>query len=71
MKVSAPQGQRRTWACEADAHQAASLCLRELRLHQHHLTSTVSAEWVTAKRPTRGRPPKNALHPQRQVWGVI
>jgi hypothetical protein len=33
-----PQWPRRTGACEADAHQAASLCLRERRLHDHHLT---------------------------------
>ena len=59
------QWPRRTFACEADAHQAATLCLRELKLHQHQLTDTVSAEWVTAKRTTRGRPPKDALRPQR------
>jgi transposase len=27
------QWQRRTFACEADAHQAAALCLRELSVH--------------------------------------
>jgi transposase len=32
--------QRPTFACEADAHQAATLCLRELMLHQHQLTSS-------------------------------
>ena len=64
------QGQRRTFACETDAHQAATLCLRELRLHRHHLTDTVSAEWGPAKRTTRGRPPKEAPRPQRQVWHV-
>lgn len=64
------QWQRRTFACEADAHQAATLCLRERRLHYHHLTYTVSPEWVLAKRATRGRPPKEAPRPQRQVWRV-
>jgi transposase len=64
------QWQRRTFACETDAHQAATLCLRELHLHSHHLTYTVSAEWVPAKRMTRGRPPKDAPHPRRQVWCV-
>jgi Domain of unknown function (DUF4277) len=34
------QWQRRPCACEADAHQAATLCLRERRLYYHHLTST-------------------------------
>jgi transposase len=62
--------QRRTFACEADAQQAAALCLRELRLHSHHLTYTASAEWVPAKRTTRGRPPKEAPRPRRQVWRV-
>jgi transposase len=62
--------QRRTFACEADAHQAASLCLRELHVHSHHLTYTVSAEWVPAKRTTRGRPPKDAPRPRRRVWRV-
>lgn len=65
------QWPRRPFACEAEAHPAATLCLRELRWHQHQLTSLVSAEWVTAKRTTRGRPPKDALPPQRQVWRVI
>jgi transposase len=64
------QWQRRTFACEADAHQAASLCLRELSLHSHHLTYTIGAAWVADKRPTRGRPPKETPHPQRQVWRV-
>jgi transposase len=64
------QWQRRPFACEADAQQAAALCLRELRLHSHHLTYTVSAEWVPAKRTTRGRPPKDAPRPQCQVWRV-
>jgi transposase len=64
------QWQRRTFACEADAQQAVTLCLRELRLHSHHLTYTVSAEWVPAKRTTRGRPPKDAPRPQRQIWRV-
>jgi transposase len=62
--------QRRRFACEVDAQQAATLCLRELRLHSHHLTYTVSAEWVPAKRATRGRPPKGAPRPQHQVWRV-
>jgi transposase len=46
------------------------LCLRERRLHSHHLTYAVSAEWASAKRTTRGRPPKDAPRPQRQVWRV-
>jgi transposase len=65
------QWQRRTFACEADAQQAAALCLRELRLHSHHLTYTVSTEWVPTKRSTRGRPPKDVPRPQRQVWRVM
>jgi hypothetical protein len=65
------QWQRRTLACEADAHQAATLGLQELSLHRHHLTYTVGAAWVTDKRPTRGRPPKTAPRPQRRVWRVI
>ena len=65
------QWQRRTFACEADAHQAATLCLRELSLHSHDLTYTVGAAWVTDKHPTRGRPSKTAPRPQRQVWRVI
>jgi transposase len=64
------QWRRRTFACEADAHQAATLCLRELRVDQHQLTYTVSADWVPAKRTTRGRPPKGTPRPQRQVWRV-
>jgi transposase len=64
------QWQRRTFACEADARQAATLCWRELALHSHQLTYTVDAEWVPAKRTTRGRPPKDAPRPQRQVWRV-
>ena len=39
-------------------------------MHSHHLTYTVGAEWVAAKRTTRGRPPKAAPRPQRQVWRV-
>jgi transposase len=62
--------QRRTLACAADAQQAATLGLRELRLHSPHLTYTVHAEGVPAKRATRGRPPKAAPRPQRQVWRV-
>jgi transposase len=62
--------QPRTFACEADAPQAAALCLRELRLHSHQLTSRVRTEWVPVKPPTRGRPPKDAPRPQRQVWHV-
>jgi transposase len=64
------QWQRRTFACEADAYQAATLCLKELRVHHHQLAYTVSADWVPAKRLTRGRPPKGAPRPQRQVWRV-
>jgi transposase len=64
------QWQRRSFACEADAHQAASLCLQELALHTHHLTFTVASEWVPVKRAVRGRPPKGAPRPQRQVWRV-
>ena len=64
------QWRRRTFACEADAYQAATLCLRELSLHSHHLTYTVGADWVADKRKTRGRPPKEAPRPQRQVWRV-
>jgi transposase len=62
------QWQRRTFACEADARQAATLGLRALALHDHQLTDTVDAEWVPAKRATRGRPPKDAPCPQRHVW---
>jgi len=64
------QWQRRTFACEADAHQAATLCLRELRVQHHQLAYTVSADWVPAKRTTRGRPPQGTPRPQRQVWRV-
>jgi transposase len=64
------QWQRRSFACEADAHQAATLGRQELSLHSYHLTYTVGAEWVAEKRPTRGRPPKAAPRPQRQVWRV-
>jgi transposase len=64
------QWHRRTFACEADAHQAATLCLRELSMHSHHLTYTVGAAWVADKRTTRGRPPKGAPRPQHQVWRV-
>lgn len=64
------QWQRRAFACEADAHQAAILCLRELSLHSHHLTYTVGADWVAEKHRTRGRPPKGTPRPQRQVWRV-
>src|SRR5215813_11093640 len=63
-------GQPPTFACEADAHQAATLCLRELRVNQHQLTYTVSADWVPAKRTIRGRPPKATPRPQRQIWRV-
>jgi transposase len=64
------QWQRRAFACEADAHQAATRCQRELSLHSHHLTYTVTPEWVPTKRVTRGRPPKGSLRPQRQMWRV-
>jgi hypothetical protein len=52
------------------AGQAATLCVRELSLQHHHLTYTVDAEWVPAKRAIRGRPPKEAPRPQCQVWRV-
>ena len=65
-----PQWQRRTFACEADARPAATRCLRELSRHRHHRTYTGGAAWVADKRPTRGRPPKEAPRPQRQVWRV-
>ena len=64
------QWQRRAFACEADAHQAATLCLRELARHSHHLTYTIAPEWVPIKRATRGRPPKGSPRPQRQMWRV-
>jgi transposase len=64
------QWQRRTFACEADAYQAATLCLQEVALNSHRLTYTVNAEWVREKRATRGRPPKHAPRPQHQVWRV-
>jgi transposase len=64
------QWQRRTFACEADAQQAAALCLQELSLHSHYLTYTVAPEWEPVKRATRGRPPKEAPRPERQVWRV-
>jgi transposase len=64
------QWQRRCFACEADAHQAASLCVRELSLRDQHLTSTVAADWVPGTPARRGRPPKQAPRPQRQVWQV-
>jgi len=63
-------GQPRPGACEADARQAATLGVRERRLHHQQLTDTVAAAWVPAKRPTRGRPPQHAPRPQRQVWRV-
>jgi hypothetical protein len=62
--------QRRTCAGAAAAPQAASVCLRALPVPSHHLTSTVSAEGVPAKRTTRGRPPTEAPRPQRRVWCV-
>jgi transposase len=65
------QWQRRTFACEADAQQAATLCLRELHLPSHHLTYTVSTEWLPTKRATRGRPPKDVPRPQCQVWRIM
>jgi hypothetical protein len=65
-----PQWQQRTFACEANAPQAARLGVRELRLHYHQRTYTVAAEWVPAKRTTRGRPPQHAPRPQRQIWRV-
>jgi transposase len=64
------QWPRRSFACEADAHQAAPRGLQELSVRSYHLTYTVGAEWVADKRPTRGRPPKAAPRPQRQVWRV-
>jgi transposase len=64
------QWRRRCFACEADAHQAATLCLRELSLRDHALTDTVASEWVPDKQARRGRPPKHAPRPQRQVWRI-
>jgi transposase len=64
------QWQQRPFACEADARQAATLGVRELRLHHHQRTYPVAAEGVPAKRTPRGRPPKHAPRPQRQVWRV-
>jgi transposase len=64
------QWQRRSFAGEADAHQAANLCLQELAWHTHQLTFTVAPESVPVKRAVRGRPPKGAPRPQRQVWRV-
>jgi transposase len=64
------QWHQRTFACEADAHQAAILCRGERSLHSPHVTYTVAPEWVPAKQATRGRPPKDAPRPQRQVWRV-
>jgi transposase len=62
--------QRRTFACEADAPQAAHLGLRELSLPSPRLLSTVGAEWVPEKRGTRGRPRTDAPRPERQIWRV-
>ena len=39
-------------------------------MSSHHLTFTVAPEWVPVKRATRGRPPKGASRPARQVWRV-
>lgn len=64
------QWQRRAFACEAEAHQAATRCQRERSRHRHHLTYPVTPEWVPTKRGTRGRPPKGSLRPQRQMWRV-
>jgi transposase len=65
------QWQRRCFACEADAHHAAGLCVRELSRRDHHLTDTVAAAGVPGKHARRGRPSKQAPRPQRQVWQVI
>jgi transposase len=65
-----PQWQRRACACKADAHQAATLCLRELARQSHHLTYTVAPAWGPTKRATRGRPPKGSPRPPRQLWRV-
>src|SRR5262245_14760945 len=46
--------QRRCFAGEADAHQAATLCVRELSLRYQHLTYTVDADWVPGKHARRG-----------------
>jgi hypothetical protein len=62
------QGQQRPFACEAEAHQAAALCLRERSLHSHHVTYTVAPEGGPARQATRGRPPKDSPRPPRQVW---
>jgi hypothetical protein len=65
-----PPWQHRTFACAADAQQAARLGVRERRWHDHQPTYTGAAEWVPAKRATRGRPPQHAPRPQRQLWRV-
>jgi hypothetical protein len=62
--------QRRTLACEVEAQQAATRCLRARRVHSPHLPDTINAEWVPITRATRGRPPKAAPRPQRQVRRV-
>jgi hypothetical protein len=62
--------QRRCFAGEAEAHQAATLCLRELALRDQVLTYTVASAGVPDKQATRGRPPTHAPRPQRQVWRV-
>lgn len=64
------QWQQRSFACEADAHQAAVHCFQQLSLHSHQVTYTVQAEWVPAKWAKRGRPPQHASRPQHQVWRV-
>jgi hypothetical protein len=63
--------QRRACAWEAEAHPAATLCLRELALHRHHLTFPSASAWVAAKRAPRGRPSPEASRPQRHIWRVI
>jgi hypothetical protein len=64
------QWPRRTVAGEAEADQAATLGLQELRGHHHQRAYTGSADGVPATRITRGRPPQGASRPQRQVWRV-
>jgi hypothetical protein len=62
--------QRRWFACEAEAPQAASLGRRELALRDQVLTDTVAAAGGPDTQATRGRSPQHAPRPQRQVWRV-
>jgi hypothetical protein len=65
-----PQWQRRWFAWEAEAHQAAPLCRRELAVRSQGLTSTVVSAWGPATPARRGRPPTHAPRSQRQGWRV-